>query len=279
MAINRIIESFFDDKIEEEKPLDLPILDRLVPNSAAPNRPDSPDLEKPEAFLPIQIRGKSVNDITMEFQMTIQPKVKLRPKAAALLLTCATIEAVLEGCEVTKYLAIHYLLELNKTYLRGMNINRDATKRAIVLAETYLLMVKPQGWIGFTERVRATPEQQGDFLTLELCPTKDIWKSWTAYYKPERWLELKIVPLEQFQERSSNTSRYSGYTKGYGESGKGYSRDGMVYGVGITKFDPEIDEDREAAPPDFSSPIDEDPEYVALSTAIQRAKAKNLEKH
>lgn len=279
MAINRIIESFFDDKIEEEKPTDLPILDRLVPNSAAPNRPDRPELDKPEANLPIQIRGKSVNDISMEFQMTIQPTIKLRPKASAILLTVATIEALTLGCDVTRYMTIHYLLELNKTYLRGMNINRDATKRAIVLAETYLLMAKPSGWIGFTEKTLCSSEQQEDFLSLELCPTIDIIRSWSAYYSPERWLEMKIVPLEQYQERSSNTSRYSGYTKGYGESGKGYSRDGMVYGVGITKFDPEIDEDREAAPPDFSSPIDEDPEYVALSTAIQQAKAKNLKKN
>jgi len=279
MAIDRIIQSFFNEKIIEETPTDLPILDRLVPNSAAPNRPAELDDEKPTGQLPIQIRGKNVNDLTMEFQMTIQPKIKLRPKSAAILLTVSTLENLVLGCSITRYLTLHYLLELNKTFLRGMNINRDATKRAIVLAETYLLMSRPSGWIGFTDLIKTDSEAIQDFYSLELCPKKDTINSWKAYYQPEQFLELKIVPLEQFQERSTNTSRYSGYTKGYSESGKGYSRDGMVYGVGITKFDPEIDEDREATPLDLSSPIDENPEYVTLQQAILRAKENNLKKN
>jgi hypothetical protein len=46
----------------------------------------------------------------------------------------------------------------------------------------------------------------------------------------------------------------------------------MVYGVGKTPFNPEIDEDRVTIPFDSSSPIDEDPEYKSLTIAIQKAK-------
>lgn len=38
------------------------------------------------------------------------------------------------------------------------------------------------------------------------------------HWRPERFLEVKAVLVDVFMNRSGSSSRYSSYTKGYGES-------------------------------------------------------------
>jgi hypothetical protein len=206
--------------------------------------------------------------------MTIQPTEKLGPRKAAILLTVCSVEAVEQGCDLTTYLALNFLLEVCRTYVETPNTNLDATKKAIALAETVMLAMSGSNWFKLTDRLWLEDRSRNTIKSLSWYPNIRTARSWKAYHNPERLLELRIVPLEQFQERSTNTKVYSGYTKGYHESGKGYQRDGMVYGVGKTPFNPDIDEDRVTVPFDNSSPIDEDPEYLSLVNAIQRAKEK-----
>lgn len=243
--------------------------------AAAPNRPPGPKFENVMLSVPAQIRNKSVQSLQMEFQMTILAREKLGPKKAAILLTVSTVEAIEGGCDVTRYLALQYLLEFNKICLRNPTVNKDAHKKAIALCEATLLAFGNQGWISLTDRMLLDQEKVKRLQTLSWYPTLRTYRSWAEFYRPERLLELRIVPLEQFQERSQNTLPYSGYTKGYHESGRGYRRDGMVYGEGKTPFDPEIDEDRTSQTTDLSSPIDEDPQFQSLTLAIQKAKERN----
>lgn len=245
---------------------------------AAPNRPDETTSEREEISVPAQIRFKSVSSISVEFQMTIRSKRRIGPKQAAILLTVAAVEANEGPVYLQSYLALVFLLELCKTYLKSPNVNKDATKKAIALGETVLLALSGLDWVSLATRQKMPPEKELRIQKLSWYPNLRTYRSWTDYYVPARFLELKIVPLEQIQEHSENTEAYSGYTKGYHESGRGYRRDGMVYGEGKTPFDPEIDEDLQAPPVDLSSPIDEDPEYLRLTQAIQRAKERHRAK-
>jgi hypothetical protein len=206
--------------------------------------------------------------------MTIQAKEKLGPKRSAILLTVCSVEAIERGSDLSSYLALHFLLELNQHFIRSSNVNLDATKKAIALAEATMIGLRGASWVGLLDRVRVSNQVAEKLKSLPWYPNLRTYRSWSEYYQPERLLELKIVPLEQFLEHSGNTQPYDSYTKGYHESGKGYRRDGMVYGEGRTPFSPEIDEDRDSKPVDLSSPIDEDPVYQSLCRAIQRAKEK-----
>jgi len=245
---------------------------------AAPNRPDEtpPGLEV--ISVPAQIRFKSVSSISMEFQMTIKSKRRIGPKQAAILLTIQAVEMNEGPVYLQSYLACHFLLEVCRNYLKSPNVNKDATKKAIALAETVLLALDDKEWISLLEKKKMDPGKELRIQQLSFYPNLRTYRSWSDYYVPAQFLELKIVPLEQFQEHSYNTEPYSGYTKGYHESGRGYRRDGKVYGEGKTPFDPEIDEDLQAEPVDLSSPIDEDPEYRDLTQAIQRAKDRHRNK-
>jgi len=245
---------------------------------AAPNRPDETSPGPEVLEVPAQIRFKSVSSISMEFQMTIRSKRRIGPKQAAILLTVQSVEALEGKFYLQSYLALHFLLELCRAYLKSPNVNKDATKKAIALGETVLLASSDQEWFDMVTPRKLPDWKVEKIQQLSWYPNLRTFRSWADYYVPARFLELRIVPLEQFQEHSDNTEPYSGYTKGYHESGRGYRRDGKVYGEGKTPFDPEIDEDLQAVPVDLSSPIDEDPEYVNLTQAIQRAKERNRRK-
>jgi len=251
-----------------------------ISDPAARNRPVR-DLQPETEMLRVaaHIRMKDVSSISQEFQMTIRAKKKLGPKAAAILLTVCSMEAVERGSDLTNYLALMFLLEVCKTYLRTANVNLDATKRAIALAETTILALGSSGWVKLTDRKRLEDWKEEKIKSLSFYPNLRTWRSWSDYYEPQQLLELQIVPLEQSLDTTNRTSiAYSGYCKGYHESGRGYRRDGHVYGEGRTPFDPEIDEDLVAVPIDLSLPIDKDPEYLSLTKAIQRAKEERHRK-
>lgn len=245
---------------------------------AAPNRPEQTS-QLETLSVPAHIRVKSVPDIYQEFQVTISPKTRLKPKEAAILLTIVAADTIEHGLDLPRYLAAQYLLEINRSLSVRPDTNRDSHKKALALMEAVLLATGKTEWFTLNEVKLLSPEVMGRLLTISFWPSRRTLMSWRHYHRPERFLELKIVPLEQYLERPSNTIPYSGYTKGYHESGRGYTRDGMVYGKGKTPFDPEIDEDRDSAPADLSSPIDEDPEYQSLIHAILKAKERNRKGH
>lgn len=270
-SMNRSLMAIFDDWDFLSVPSTLESEGTPVP--AAPNRHTEPnDRERATLNVHASLRIRSVSDIQMEFQMTIRAREKLGPKRSAILLTVCAVEAIEKGSDLSSYLAMQYLLELNRIFMRTTNTNIDATKKAIALAEATMLGLHGANWVRLTQRVRVSQVLEEKLKSLPWYPTLRTFRSWSEYYQPERLLELQIVPLEQFQEHSNHTVPYDSYTKGYHESGRGYRRDGKVYGEGRTPFDPEIDEDRTEIPVDLSSPIDEDPQYHALVTAIHRAK-------
>lgn len=245
-------------------------------NPAAPNRPDGSLNEIRETLkVPVHLRYKSIPAIQMEFHMTIRAREKLGPKKTAILLTVLSHEALEKGIDISSYLSFVTLQEFCRSFLKQANVNLDATKKALALSEAVVLAMTDKEWISLGHRIMIDPRKKTIIQSISWYPDKRTLGSWTEFYKPERFLELQIVQLEQFQERPSNTIPYSGYTKGYHESGKGYHRDGMVYGEGKTPFDPEIDEDRVTLPLDTSSLIDQDPEYVSLMNAISKAKRRN----
>lgn len=236
---------------------------------AAPNRPPDPDPPKETLSFRTELRNYSLDSITMEFQMTIQPKVRLTPKTASILLMVLVGRANSSGVDIAMYLSMSYLLELCKRYLHGPkdNVNLEKTARVCTLAELTLLALSKDGWQSLSSFSKPHPKVSELIFASGWMPDRRTWASWNEFFRPEQLLELRIVPLEQFQERESNTERYSSYTKGYSESGKGYRRDGKVYGqdTGPRAQEPvPVPEGYE----EFSHPLAEDPTYQRLNALI-----------
>jgi len=254
------------------------LIDGLDPTNlfAAPIRP----LDLSTSFSgTLQVRTeyleKSIDSLSMEFQMTIRPKVRLSPKSSSILLMVCTERALAYGVDVSLYMAMNFLLEINRRnlHLPDSNVNKLKVAKAVCLAELCLLGMEEDGWVSLTSLSRIHPLVHKTIHDSGWLPSEDTWRSWKEYYRPEKLLELRIVPLEQFQEKESNTTPYSSYTKGYHESGKGYKRDGKVYGQDVGPRAQET----EAVPDgyeDFHHPLDEDPVYQKLAKLIQRAKEK-----
>jgi hypothetical protein len=100
-------------------------------------------------------------------------------------------------------------------------------------------------------------------------PDKRTFNSWTAYWKPEKFLEVRIVPLNTLLERDQFSEPYSSYCKGYGEGG---SRTRQK-----TRYDSELDgkEYEEPLPPEIN--LLEVEAYQRIFLAIEAQKALRIQ--
>lgn len=203
--------------------------------------------------------------------MTIRPLHRLTPKSTGILLMVCNVLA-LDGVDLPLYLSMVYLTELGKNYLRlpDDQVDKIRLAQALAIAEMILLSVSTEEWFTLGSKGHIHPKVIEELVDTGWIPERRTLMSWTQYYEPQNWLELRIVPLEHFQERESNTQPYSSYTKGYHESGKGYRRDGKTYGqdTGPRYQDPI------AGPLEEESvhPLEQDPNYQRLQYLILRYK-------
>jgi hypothetical protein len=73
-------------------------------------------------------------------------------------------------------------------------------------------------WMGLEEK-REIPQDVQKLLSLsKWVPKKRTFSSWLQSYSLNKFIEVRIVPLDVLFERSKGTIRYSSYCKGYGES-------------------------------------------------------------
>jgi len=167
--------------------------------------------------------------------MTIRVRKPIGRKKASLLLTVLIYETVNNGIDLITYMCLLYLhnwLTEDKTNLAG---NEVKVKKALVLSK-YLLRILASEWMNFEDKVKIElpPEIIEEYSVV--LPDLRQYRSWIQTFTPRQFLELRIVPLEQFLERESNTSRYTSYTKGYGNGGKAYP-------ASKTRPSPELDGD------------------------------------
>jgi len=257
------IEDYFSNLEELEEALSLP---------AAPIRPGNPGPDAATSLkFSIEIGDKSVAQFQQEFHMTIRPLMKLKPNALSILLKQAVIESLSNGIDISLYMAMFYMLEMARERIPSTQSEQEYTHlaQAVCLAELVLLSANGNGWVSLTDRAIVPVTLRSAIAKTQWLPNERTLKSWDAYYAIEKFLEMRIVPMEQFLEKEDRTIPYSGYTKGYHESGSGYSRDGKVYGTGKTPFDPEIDEDL-TIPPEPHHDIDDDPVYQAINQSIKK---------
>jgi len=253
-------------------------LEEVLSLPAVPIRPPDPSSEDVTTLrFSLEVRDKNLANFSSEFQMTIRPLVNLKPTALSILLKSAVIEACHNGVDISLYMAMFFLLELARSRLLHSQSDREYSHlaQAVCLGELVLLSVGREGWLTLTSRDQVHPNMVKAIAKSGWLPNRRTLNSWRERYAIESFLEMRIVPLEQFLEKEDKTIPYSSYTKGYHESGRGYRRDGKVYGEGKTPFDPEIDEDRNDVPVSHHS-IDDDPVYIACIQAISKIRKERF---
>jgi hypothetical protein len=118
----------------------------------------------------------------------------------------------------------------------------EKVRQTLLLAETTLVALRGT-WLNLADKEQV-PDKVIEIVTSTgWLPDERTFNSWKTYWKPTRFLEVLIVPLDTLIERTDNFSeRYSGYTKGYGN-------DGSPASPQSTPRSPELDGDTDTRPP------------------------------
>lgn len=154
---------------------------------------------------------------SVDVNLTIQLKVKeFTRKQATLLAGQALYQVAHEGLTLGDWMVIEFLY----SYLLGQKLEPFKVKNLKELELLLLLKVVLLSgtFIGLVEKVQL-PE---DILLLlensKWVPNKRTWFSRKDLFRLDKFLYVRIVPVDDLIERSKDTIRYSSYCKGYGES-------------------------------------------------------------
>jgi len=156
----------------------------------------------------------------MEFQMTIRTKVaKLTTKQASILLMVLVVKSLKEGIDVTSYLGMEYLYTvLVRSGHDPVDLMDEKIRKTVLVSETILAWVRGE-WLNLSDKEQVPNDVRETIEATHWLPNERTYSSWRYFWEPTKWLEVRIVPLDTFDKRASDTERYSGYTKGYGNDG------------------------------------------------------------
>lgn len=205
--------------------------------------------------------------------MTIRSKVtNLSTREASILLMVCNVLALRDGIDMTLYLSMEYLYAyLTKSAsIRPEEVREEAQRQTCLLADLILSSIRAE-WIGLGDRVKLLDRDVLEAIqSTNWLPTKRTFNSWLQHWQPDKWLEVRIVPLNlETQRRSIFSEPYSSYCKGYGESGN--------RGPKKTPYDSDLDgeEYRDTQPPEIN--LLELESYQRIQLAIEKNRSARIQ--
>jgi hypothetical protein len=148
-----------------------------------------------------------------------------------------------------------------------MYVENKRIRETLLLSELILTAIRGT-WFSFTDREKLPVEVIESIEKSGWLPNVRTFQSWNQHWDLEKFLAIRIVPIETLINRQPSTAeRYSGYTKGYGQ-------DGNPPAPHRTHDDP-VDGDEGLLLPKFT--LQEFETYIDIlnSIEIQRVRKKN----
>jgi len=210
--------------------------------------------------------------LTKEFQMTVRSNVtNLSAREASMLLMVCNVQALKDGLDMTTYLSLEFLYALltRSGSLKPEDIKEERIRQTCLLSDLIMSTFRGE-WTRMGERIKILDKEVLRAIEASgWLPDKRTYNSWLQHWQPEKWLSIRIVPLEIFLERSGTSEPYSGYCKGYGE--------GTSPGPKKTPYDYELDGERyaEPTPPEFN--LLEVKAYQQILNSLEANRARRLQ--
>lgn len=162
-----------------------------------------------------------------DYHLTVQLQVHLERRQISLLLGILSYQAVHYGVTFGLYLC---LLHLNDVLLgnkvKASEIKDKYERLSVLLSQVIIRDLAGQD-LSFTDKIELSDKTKNLVLNSRGLMTKDVYASRFNHWRPERFLKLRIVPVDVVIERNGNSVRYTSYCKGYGE-GTGTARSGRT---------------------------------------------------
>lgn len=157
--------------------------------------------------------------LTSDYQLTARLRMTLTRRQQSLLLDVLNYQAVHFGVSFGMYLFIEMLYS-NLVGSKDHPVDvKDEYERRTTFVARIILASLDDTWLNLDDMLPLEENVRQRLLRGGQClMSRRVYGSRFATWRPERFLEIKAVRLDVFIERSGNSSRYSSYTKGYGES-------------------------------------------------------------
>jgi hypothetical protein len=157
--------------------------------------------------------------ISTEYHLTATiPNRSLSVRDLSLLLDVLNFQCVTYGANFSMILALSELF-LRISGGRPVDSLSDARIRLTVSVSHILIQSFRNKDIFLNQGSLLQPDQKICELLSPYLMSKRTYSSRFRHWRPEKWIKIVAVPVSILFERSPRqTNRYSGYTKGYGES-------------------------------------------------------------
>lgn len=152
-------------------------------------------------------------DVNLTIRLRVQEFTR---KQATLLVGQALFEVAQKGISIGDWMTLEFLY----SYLLGSKEEALRLKNFKELELTLLLKVVLLS--GTFMGLEGRKELPGDIKSLVLAsrwvPSQRTYSSRRVLFQMNKFLEVRIVPIDNLIERTKGNVRYSSYCKGYGES-------------------------------------------------------------
>lgn len=168
----------------------------------------------------LMVRGveKFSSSISIDVQVTIRSKLSLTRRQLCMLAGLALSEVAYSGIGLSDWMVLEFL------YSSLLGNKQDPFERKdpkeLELSLLLKVVLLSGTWMGLEEKKEIPLDVQSLILSSKLVPKDRVRMSWKQSWQLDKFLEIQIVPLDVFLERSRGTIRYSSYCKGYGESNR-----------------------------------------------------------
>jgi hypothetical protein len=152
-----------------------------------------------------------------EVNLTIRLKVKEFTRKQATLLVGQSLYSVLtEGISLGDWMILEFLY----SYLLGSKQYPTQVKnpKEFELLLLLKIVLLSGAWLDLEDKVLLPEDIQNLLKSSKWIPNKRTFYSRKASFQMNKFLQVRIVPVDTLIERSKGNERYSSYCKGYGES-------------------------------------------------------------
>lgn len=168
-----------------------------------------------------KMRNKNrLTDISTPFYLTVRmSNHSLTKKHIGLILDTLLYEIYQKSeIRLSQFLMVTHLFQIlmgEKT--EPTELNYRAASR-VILVRSLIKALSDQEFLS-EDMVGVLPEKhRQQALDSGVIISRRTYDSRRVHWKPEKWLAIRSVPVDELIERTGKSERYSSYCKGYGES-------------------------------------------------------------
>jgi len=177
----------------------------------------------PSDYSPPTLMVEGAESYPMIYSTDVHLTIRLRlsevtRKQMTLLAGQALYEVLVEGLGIGDWMVLEFLY----SYLLGSEtdpLNKKLFKELQLLLLLKIVLLSGT-WMGLEGKKELPEDIQILLRSSPVVPNRRTYYSRKVIFRLDNFLEVRIVPMDLFIERSKDTVRYSSYCKGYGESSR-----------------------------------------------------------